>query len=125
MRLFLDQMFRLELAERLRAQGHDVVRASEAGLARADDADIMQQAIDQERVLVTLDGHFGDWAVLPLARHPGVIRLKTDPTTTENALRLLLPLLTTATASQFVNHLAIVSPGRVRWIRTAIKMDGA
>jgi hypothetical protein len=49
MRLFLDQMFRLELAEHLRTQGHDVVRAGEVGLARADDADIMQQAIDQER----------------------------------------------------------------------------
>jgi hypothetical protein len=24
--------------------------------------------------------HFGDWIVLPLSRHPGVIRLKVDPT---------------------------------------------
>jgi hypothetical protein len=51
-RLFLDQMFRLELAERLRARGHDVVRASEAGLSRADDADILAHAISQQRVQV-------------------------------------------------------------------------
>jgi hypothetical protein len=37
LRLYLDQMFRLEVAEALRAKGHDVVRASEVGQARADD----------------------------------------------------------------------------------------
>ena len=53
-------MFRVELAEQLRARGQDVVRASEIGLSRADDADILAQAIADQRILVTLDGHFGD-----------------------------------------------------------------
>ena len=118
MRLFLDQMFRVELAERLRTEGHDVVRASEAGLSRADDADILVQAISQQRVLVTLDGHFGDWAVLPLASHCGVIRLRIHPTTSDNALRVLLPLLAGRTETHFHNQLVIASPARVRWIRT-------
>ena len=48
MRLFLDQMFRVELAEQLRAQGHDVVRTGEVGLERADDADILAQAVSQD-----------------------------------------------------------------------------
>jgi hypothetical protein len=39
------------------------------------------------------DDHFGDWTVLPLSRHPGVIRLKVNPTTTANTLGLLLPFL--------------------------------
>lgn len=119
MRLFLDQMFRVELAERLRAQGHDVVRAGEVGLSRADDADVLAQAIAQQRVLVTLDGHFGDWAILPLASHSGVIRVKVNPTTTENVLRVLTPLLSGRTEAQFQNQLVIASPGRARWIRTA------
>lgn len=41
MRLYLDQMLRVELASRLRAAGHDVLRASETGQARADDALIL------------------------------------------------------------------------------------
>jgi predicted nuclease of predicted toxin-antitoxin system len=118
-RLFLDQMFRVELATRLRAEGHDVVRAGEFGLQRADDADILAQAIAQQRVLITLDGHFGDWAVLPLASHSGVIRLRIRPRTSENALQVLLPLLDRRTETDFRNRLVIASPGRVRWIRTA------
>ena len=81
MRLYLDQMFRLDVAEALRNRGYDVVRASESGLARADDQQILQKAIADNRILLTLDEHFGDWAVLPLSMHPGVIRLKVHPTT--------------------------------------------
>ena len=118
MRLFLDQMFRVELAASLRELGHDVRRAEEAGLARADDSDILACAISEGRVLVTLDGHFGDWAVLPLRSHSGVIRLRVHPTTTENVLRVLRPLLDGRSEKDFINQLLIAGPGKVRWIRT-------
>ena len=118
MRLFLDQMFRVELAMAVQAAGHDVVRAAEAGLARAEDPDILAQAIAQQRVLVTLDGHFGDWAVLPLRQHTGVIRLRVHPTITENALTVLSTLLAGRTEEEFANHRVIASPTRVRLRRT-------
>lgn len=119
MRLFLDQMFRVELAEQLRALGHDVVRTSEIGLSRADDSDLLVQTIAANRILVTLDGHFGDWAILPLCAHPGVIRVKVHPTTFENVMSVLGPLFTSSEPDRFPNHLVIASPTRVRWIRTA------
>ena len=119
MRLFLDQMFRVELAEQLRRMGHDVVRASEVGLSRADDADILAQAVSDNRILVTLDGHFGDWAVLPLRTHPGVIRVKVHPASTERIIQVLGPLLVGRQPAQFSNHLVIASPTRVRWVGTA------
>ena len=111
-------MFRAELAVELEARGHDVIRASDCGLARADDGEILEQAISEKRVLVTLDGHFGDWAVLPLAAHAGVIRIKAHPTTSENILRVLIPLLTGRTEESFANHLVIASENKVRWIQT-------
>lgn len=111
-------MFRAELAVGLQTRGHDVIRASECGLARADDENILSQAISQKRVLVTLDGHFGDWAVLPLAAHGGVIRIKVHPATSENVLRVLIPLLTGRTEESFANHLVIASESKVRWIQT-------
>jgi predicted nuclease of predicted toxin-antitoxin system len=117
-RLFLDQMFRVEMAEELRALGHDVVRAVEVGLSRADDAEILTQATVQQRVLITLDAHFGDWAILPLHSHGGVIRVKVHPTSTGNVLRVLLPLLSGRSESEFRDHLVVASPTRVRWIRT-------
>ena len=71
-RLYLDQMLRLEVAQALRDEGHNTVRASEVGQARADDFEILQTAISENRILVTLDEHFGDWVrvVLPVARGP-------------------------------------------------------
>ncbi len=39
--------------------------------------------LDREnRILLTLDEHFGDWVILPLKKHPGVIRIKVNPATT-------------------------------------------
>ena len=41
-KLYLDQMLRLDVGQALSADGHDVVRASEVGQARADDEQILQ-----------------------------------------------------------------------------------
>ena len=95
-----------------------MVRASEIGQSRADDFEILQYAIAEDRILVTLDDHFGNWAILPLKKHPGVIRLKINPTTSTNAINLLLPFLRKHTQKDFQNRLVILSPKRSRWIYT-------
>jgi predicted nuclease of predicted toxin-antitoxin system len=118
-KLYLDQMLRLEVAQALKDEGHDVLRASEVGQARADDYQILQKAIDENRILVTLDEHFGDWVILPLSKHSGVIRLKINPTTSKNAIKLLLPFLRLHSSDQFKNYLVILSPIRSKWVYTA------
>lgn len=118
MRLYLDQMLRADLAMLLRNAGHDVIRASETGQARADDSLILDRAVREQRLLVTLDGHFGDWAVLPLSEHFGVIRVKVHPTSTENVAKVLLPVLAQHPAPSFINKLVIASASRIRWIQT-------
>jgi predicted nuclease of predicted toxin-antitoxin system len=117
-RLYLDQMFQSDVALVLRTEGLDVIRASEVGQSRADDKEILERAIKEERILITLDEHFGDWVVLPLSRHPGVIRLKVNPTTSSNVLSLLLPFLKSHSPGQFRNNLVILSTRRVKWIST-------
>ena len=119
LKLYLDQMLRFEVAHALRDEGHEVVRASEAGQARADDQQILQKAIDENRILVTLDEHFGDWVILPLSKHPGVIRLKVNPAPSNNIIKLLIPFLHIHSSRQFKNHLVILSPKRAKWIHTA------
>ena|SRR5665213_2001975 len=111
-------MLRVELASLLRDAGHDVVRAEETGHARADDALILQRAVHEGRMLVTIDRHFGDWAVLPLSEHHGVIRIEAHPTSTANVVKLLFPLLANRSQEDFRNKLVIVSLKRVRWIQT-------
>ena len=117
-RFLLDQMLDAEVAHTLLAAGNDVVRVSEVGMARSEDDHILAKAIAMGSILVTLDEHFGDWAVLPLRNHNGVIRVKTDLATTDNILAVLLPFLRQFGDKSFKNTLAIVSKNRVRWIRT-------
>ena len=54
LKLYLDQMFRLDVARALRSEGYDVVRTSELGQARADDEQVLAQAISENRVLIPL-----------------------------------------------------------------------
>jgi predicted nuclease of predicted toxin-antitoxin system len=118
LRLYMDQCLRIEVTQALRSAGYDVVRAAEVGQNRADDSQIIQRAISDGRILVTLDEHFGNWAVLPLREHPGVIRLKIHPTTHGNAVAILLPFLRSRTQRDFVNRLVILSSRRSRWVYT-------
>ena len=119
LRLYLDQMLSLDVAEVLRKEGHDVIRASEVGQARADDQQLLQTAIAENRILITLDEHFGDWVILPLSRHPGVIRLKVNPTTSKNIIELAAPFLRLHSSEKFRDHLVILSFKREKWVNTA------
>ncbi|MGR3219696.1 MAG: DUF5615 family PIN-like protein [Candidatus Anammoxibacter sp.] len=116
--MYLDQMLRIDVARALRNAGFDVLRACETGQDRADDQSILHKTISEDRLLITLDEHFGDWVVLPISKHPGVIRLKTNPTSSKNAIDLLLPFLNHHSPDKFKNHLVILSPKRVKWIYT-------
>jgi predicted nuclease of predicted toxin-antitoxin system len=119
MKLFLDQMLHLDVAAALREQGHDVIRTVEVGQDRADDAEVLARARREGRVLVTVDKHFGDWVILPLAQHPGVIRVAVHPTLTENVLAVLLPFLVAHNEDELRNQLVILSETGQRWITTA------
>jgi predicted nuclease of predicted toxin-antitoxin system len=93
MRLFLDQMIDRCVADVLRKTGHDVECAAQVGMARADDLEILEYCTKQDRVLVTLDEHFGDWTVAKLTAHAGVIRLKVHPTGSRNIEKTLMSFL--------------------------------
>ncbi|MBI3354277.1 MAG: DUF5615 family PIN-like protein [Nitrospirae bacterium] len=120
MRLYLDQMFNIRVADALRAEGYDVLRASEIGQARVDDKEILQKSTADNRILITLDDHFGDWVILPLSRHPGVIRIKVNPTASEKIIGIILPFLRTHRQEEFKDHLVIVSEYKAKWIMTAL-----
>lgn len=88
-------------------------------MARADDLEILKYCIRQERVLVTLDEHFGDWTVAKLTTHAGVIRLKVHPTGSQNIEQTLIPFLERYANRDFHNTLVVVRRTAVRWIHTA------
>ncbi len=114
----LDQMLDADVAAAIRQAGFDVTRVSALGMARAQDDEILAEAISKKMVLITLDGHFGDWSVLPLTTHPGVIRVKANPATTCNILTVLLPFLQRFGSQDFSDTLVIISGRGIRRIHT-------
>lgn len=119
MKLLLDQMLDEDVAAALRAEGYDAVRVSAFDMQRAHDDEILNKAIGLDRVLITLDDDFGDWAVLPLGRHSGVIRIRANPTSSDRILPVLLTFLKQRHTTSFRDHLVIVKRHHARWIKTA------
>ncbi len=64
--------------EALSSAGHDVVWAGE-WLEDPGDIEILDRALAEERVLVTLDKDFGELAVFHEIPHSGIIRLVNWP----------------------------------------------
>ena len=78
MKLLLDQGLPRSAAKRLRETGLDVIHTGECGLATAVDAEVLTTALQQERVLVTLDGDFHAMLALSGATSPTVIRIRIE-----------------------------------------------
>ena len=106
-----------DVAEALGSRGYDVVRVSAIGMSRSDDAEILEEAIRNDRILITLDDHFGDWAVLPLSDQPGVIRIRANPATGKTIISLLNGFFDQHEQHDLSNTLVILST-RTRWIST-------
>ena len=119
MNLLLDQMFDISVKNALKESGFNVSSVSEFGLARADDSEIMEFATRKKQLLITLDEHFGDWSVLPLDRHHGVIRIKAKPSTSVVIISIIKSFLVQHRESNFTNKLVIVSSKNIRWISTS------
>ena len=123
MRLFLDQMIDSSVAGVLQQRGYDVACTAQVDMARADDLEILEYCIKHDRILVTLDEHFGDWTVVKLTEHPGVIRLKVSPASTRNIQETLIPFLVRHAKRDFRNVLVIVRPTAIRWVHTAYQQE--
>jgi predicted nuclease of predicted toxin-antitoxin system len=57
----------------LRAAGHDVVHARDVGLQSAPDQVVLAAALEQGRVLLTLDTDFGALLALSGALQPSIV----------------------------------------------------
>ncbi len=70
MKLFLDENISPLHARELRAKGYDALAVVEAGLSGASDEIILEFAVREDRILVTLDADFANAPPLSRRTHP-------------------------------------------------------
>ena len=93
--------------------GHDVVPATQLGLAQAEDAELLRVAHGQGRILRTRDRDFGG-LIFVQGGGPGVIYLRVLPSTQKAVHAELERILTLYREQELQSAFVIIEPGRHR-----------
>lgn len=73
MRLLADMGVSLSTVQALRADGHDAIHLREEGLIRLPDAEILEKARREQRIVLTFDLDFGDLLATGTLSFPSVV----------------------------------------------------
>lgn len=120
MKLFLDENLSTQHAAELRAHGHDAVAVVEAGLAGATDEQVLRFAVENERVLVTLDADFANVMRFPPEGTCGVVRLKVHPPTEDRILQTIYRALVFLKDLNVNGRLVVIDEDKVRIPRISL-----
>jgi predicted nuclease of predicted toxin-antitoxin system len=101
MRWLLDQGIPRSTSALLRSQGDDACHTGERGMAMATDAEIIDLAVAEERVIVTFDSDFHALLASRNATVPSVIRIREEGLKAPELVRLIKRI-----QSQFEHSLA-------------------
>ena len=96
----------------LRNAGHDVIAIAEVA-AGATDQQVLDRALNENRVLITEDRDFGNLVYAQSRPSAGVILLR-FPANTRQAKPATLVEAVAAVGSRLQNSFTVVEPGRVR-----------
>ena len=114
MRFKIDENLHDEVAEALRAHGHDAQTVVDEGLRGRPDADIAETARREGRVLVTLDLDFGNIREYPPEHYRGLIVLRVADQSRRHVLGVMERLLAVLDCAPLEGHLWVVSEGGIR-----------
>jgi predicted nuclease of predicted toxin-antitoxin system len=92
MKLLLDQGTPRSAAALLRRAGNDATHTGEIGLAEAEDEEMLAKALDEARIVVTLDADFHALLALSHAKGPSV-RIRIEGLRAEPLVDLLQDVL--------------------------------
>lgn len=114
MRLQADQNIPLDVVALLRVRGHDVAWVHE-DMPGTDDITVLDQAQQQDRVVLTFDKDFGELAVRKrLPASSGIVLLRiTSPSAPELALQVAAIL---ESRDNWHGHFSVISRNHVRMV---------
>lgn len=109
-----DENLSPQQAAELRSNGYDACAAVEVGLSGAPDEEIRRFAIEDGRVLVTLDADFAHILRFPAEHTPGVVRLKVHPPTEQRIRHAIQRALSLLENTDLAGCLAVVDENKIR-----------
>lgn len=123
MKLLLDQGLPLSAAALLRDAGVDTLHVGEIGMSEAEDAEIIQRARDEGRVVATLDADFHTLLALDEAISPPVIRIRIERLRAQTLTALLLTVIAECEEDLEQGSAITVEPSRIRIRRLPLVPD--
>lgn len=123
MKLLLDQGLPLSAAALLRDVDIDTIHVGEIGMSEAEDADIIQKARDEGRIVVTLDADFHALLALDVATTPSVIRIRIERLRAQALTDLLLTVIAECVEDLEQGSAITVEPSRIRIRRLPLVSD--
>ena len=114
MKLLLDQGLPLSAAALLCDAGIDTIHVSEVEMSEAEDADIIQRARDEGRIVATLDADFHTLLALDVASTPSVIRIRIERLRAKALTNLLLMVIAECEEDLEQGAAVTVEPSRIR-----------
>jgi predicted nuclease of predicted toxin-antitoxin system len=116
MKFLMDQDVYGATTRHLKNSVHDVLTAHEAGLSRANDEELLKEAQQQGRILITRDRDFGSLVFIE-ALGSGVIYLRILPSTAGAVHAELDRVIQSYSEKALCQAFVVVEPGRYRFRR--------
>jgi predicted nuclease of predicted toxin-antitoxin system len=124
MRFLLDECLPPQMAELLRATGHDCAHVYELGLGGQPDEQIMALADRENRVLISADTDFGELLANAPVLAPSVILLRRTDKRAGSLAAVVIANLEQVTEDLAAGALIVISDTRIRARRLPMKPSG-
>lgn len=123
MRFIVGMALSPALADWLARQGHDAVHASDLGLARAPDSEIIERARDEDRIVVTADLDYPRLLALARSSRPALMLFRGGTYSDQEVIDRLAQVLELSSEADLVASVVTVERWRIRKRRFPIGSD--
>jgi predicted nuclease of predicted toxin-antitoxin system len=112
LKLLVDVSVGMSVVSCLREYGHDVLSVQEVD-SYASDERVLEMAVDQARIVVTMDKDFGELVYKSGRRHRGVLLLRLEDQDRKAKVKIALRIVETH-GEQLEGNFCVYQNGRLR-----------
>jgi predicted nuclease of predicted toxin-antitoxin system len=114
MKFLVNMALSIDLATWPRSIGHDAVHASELGLHRSPDSEIMERAKAEDRTVITADLDYPRLLALSRAAEPSLVMFRDGNWTDREVVRRMSEVLAVLSEAELLQSIVTVERERIR-----------